>query len=1341
MRTSIKLILALVFLIGVFLQNGNAETKTSTGTGNWNTAATWSPSGVPLAGDAVIIQTGHNVTLNTSSASLLSLTINTGGTLTSTGAYTFNATTIAVNGLYYNGSTGTITGTMTVNSGGTYQHAINGGTIKTATWNAGSTCNISGVTSTLPSGFSQSFSNLTWSSTNTSAISIAPTAINGDFNITTGGGTDKTLRINTTPFTIGGNLNLSGSANLQISSSTQRTLTVNGDFSMTSGKLDFGTSTKIGTLNIKGDYSHTGGTITESGSSSGAIVFNGSTTQTFTSGGTVSGLINYTVNSGTTLQMADASTVINGNTFTLSSGATLGIKSTSGITTAGNASGNIQTTTRTFSTTANYMYNGSSAQVTGNALSTAANLTINNSAGVTASSDITVNGVLYLQSANPFATKGALEMVTDYGNYPLDTTTITSYILTMGSSATTVGIGDVTGKVRRTSIVSGASNSFGNEKTTITFTALSNPTGTMPSAITVTIMIGSEIGGKTTAVKRSYEVIPTMPGGANTNSVVAANLHYLDGELLSNTESKLVTWDCDIEGGGYVRSDEHGRASYDITTSNYKYIGVSNVPASYFIQSWRTIFFIADYVSGPKTWTGVTSSDWNTSTNWEPTGVPSEGSRVVIPSTTNKPILAGATTVQSVSIELGATLTLNANLTLKGSGIPGSGAFLNVLGTLYPNTYKITFQDLGGVISGTVDLYDVEISSGASLTNESGSLMRIGGTVTKSGLWYADVKRNTIEYNGSSSQNIVTTDGNDSYSGLKLSGSGTKTLPTMSISGDFTNNGNFTATGTTLTMNLFYPQTINGSGSSVFNNLVINNLNSTTLGANITVSGDLTVNSICLFNLGTYSCNRNTNGGTMTIAGTLKLGGNSGGQTGSNFPSNFATMVMTGGTVEYNGSTQTVFKTNGLTYNNLIVNSSGTVNIPADISTTNLEVKGSGSVTIPSTISTLTNLTLNNANGLTLAGNLTVNGILNLYNGILSLGAYNLTLGSSASITGDPGITNLVNATSTGELRKVFAGTGAFTFPIGGGVSDYSPVTLNFTSGSFASAYVGVNLSKQKHPNNTSSTSYLNRYWSISQSGITNFSCDVTLQYLNSDVIGNEVDIWCGKYSSGAWTLLSVANLDANQLSGTVTSFSTFTGGEQGVLPVVLSNLSSSVSGRDIKLSWITSFENNNSGFEIERVMVTNENLVFEKVGFVSGKGTVNIPTNYTYKDRNLQTGKYKYRLKQIDHNGNSAYYSMDSEIEVGVPTKYDLSQNYPNPFNPKTKINFEIPYDSKVKMLLYDVTGREIKTLINEVRNAGYHTIVFDASDISSGIYFYRFIANANGKDYINTKKMAIIK
>ena len=115
--------------------------------------------------------------------------------------------------------------------------------------------------------------------------------------------------------------------------------------------------------------------------------------------------------------------------------------------------------------------------------------------------------------------------------------------------------------------------------------------------------------------------------------------------------------------------------------------------------------------------------------------------------------------------------------------------------------------------------------------------------------------------------------------------------------------------------------------------------------------------------------------------------------------------------------------------------------------------------------------------------------------------------------------------------------------------------------------------------------------------------------------------------------------------------------------------------------------------------------------------------------------------MKQIDFNGNFEYHNLNGEVEVGVPTKYDLSQNYPNPFNPVTKINIELPFDSKVNMIIYDITGREIKTLVNEVIQAGYHTITFNASAISSGMYFYRIKADANGKEYISTKKMALIK
>lgn len=109
--------------------------------------------------------------------------------------------------------------------------------------------------------------------------------------------------------------------------------------------------------------------------------------------------------------------------------------------------------------------------------------------------------------------------------------------------------------------------------------------------------------------------------------------------------------------------------------------------------------------------------------------------------------------------------------------------------------------------------------------------------------------------------------------------------------------------------------------------------------------------------------------------------------------------------------------------------------------------------------------------------------------------------------------------------------------------------------------------------------------------------------------------------------------------------------------------------------------------------------------------------------------------------------YELDILGSVGIQGNneevlaYSLSQNYPNPFNPATKIDFSLPFDSKVKMILFDITGREIKTLVNEIRTAGYHTVQFDASMLCSGLYFYRIIAHTNGKDFIDTKKMIVIK
>ena len=191
-------------------------------------------------------------------------------------------------------------------------------------------------------------------------------------------------------------------------------------------------------------------------------------------------------------------------------------------------------------------------------------------------------------------------------------------------------------------------------------------------------------------------------------------------------------------------------------------------------------------------------------------------------------------------------------------------------------------------------------------------------------------------------------------------------------------------------------------------------------------------------------------------------------------------------------------------------------------------------------------------------------------------------------------------------------------------------------------------------------------------------------------------------------------------------------------LPVELTSFTSSVNRRDVNLSWTTATETNNSGFEIER---SSENSQWTKVGFVNGNGTTASLSNYGYNDRNLASGKYNYRLKQIDYNGQYAYFNLNSEVNIGLPVKFDLSQNYPNPFNPATTINYDIPVDGKVSIILYDISGREVSKLVNEVKPAGYYTVSFNGSSLSSGTYFYRIISEGNGQNFVATKKMMLLK
>jgi subtilisin-like proprotein convertase family protein len=91
----------------------------------------------------------------------------------------------------------------------------------------------------------------------------------------------------------------------------------------------------------------------------------------------------------------------------------------------------------------------------------------------------------------------------------------------------------------------------------------------------------------------------------------------------------------------------------------------------------------------------------------------------------------------------------------------------------------------------------------------------------------------------------------------------------------------------------------------------------------------------------------------------------------------------------------------------------------------------------------------------------------------------------------------------------------------------------------------------------------------------------------------------------------------------------------------------------------------------------------------------------------------------------------------VEIPNYYSLNQNYPNPFNPSTTIKFGLPKGENVKLVVYDLLGREVKTLINEFRASGTHEVNFDASALSSGVYFYKLVT----PNFTETKRMLLVK
>ncbi len=182
------------------------------------------------------------------------------------------------------------------------------------------------------------------------------------------------------------------------------------------------------------------------------------------------------------------------------------------------------------------------------------------------------------------------------------------------------------------------------------------------------------------------------------------------------------------------------------------------------------------------------------------------------------------------------------------------------------------------------------------------------------------------------------------------------------------------------------------------------------------------------------------------------------------------------------------------------------------------------------------------------------------------------------------------------------------------------------------------------------------------------------------------------------------------------------------------SNLSGSISGSNkINLTWKDN-SNNETGFLIQRKDSTN---IFAAAGTV--------PANQTYyNDTVSYGGNYVYRVIAFNDSAESNYSNETSIIITSVTAEsrkkdlsYSLLQNYPNPFNPTTTIEYSIPASGLVKIVVFDITGKKVRTLVNGKIQAGTHKIIFNCSKLASGVYYYRIIAG----NFTQTKKFVLLK
>lgn len=200
------------------------------------------------------------------------------------------------------------------------------------------------------------------------------------------------------------------------------------------------------------------------------------------------------------------------------------------------------------------------------------------------------------------------------------------------------------------------------------------------------------------------------------------------------------------------------------------------------------------------------------------------------------------------------------------------------------------------------------------------------------------------------------------------------------------------------------------------------------------------------------------------------------------------------------------------------------------------------------------------------------------------------------------------------------------------------------------------------------------------------------------------------------------------------------TGIINGPLPVELTIFLAIPGDKLIRLHWETQSETDNDHFVLYKKVLGEPD--FTPIAQIPGQGTTTQPHEYNYTDYAVINGiTYQYRISDVDINGIETLHDITAsatpQSSSNIPVEHTLYQNYPNPFNPTTTIRYDVKTEGLVRLQIFNLMGREVSTLVNELVSAGSHTITWDASELPSGIYLYRMDAG----DFHQIKKLLLLK